>query len=193
MIKQKQPSKTVVKKKILSFLDQTAATPDYEQGQHCCGMVHRTALVLATSYKDMPRATALEFFHVGMDIYILGVPGGKIANIKRNPNVSAFIYQQPMNHAVFQRSLQIFGTAELITLRNRPRLFNSWLRKWNMVAVMTKLLQPIAEGKGLSGKSSEEFINKFISSCSFIKLSSEHIIYKEYPPDFSMHKFEWRK
>ena len=80
-----QPSKTAVKKKILDVLAATSGLPDPHPGKHGCGMIHRNALVLATSYKDMPRATALEFFNEGLTLYILGGPGAKIANIKRNP------------------------------------------------------------------------------------------------------------
>ena len=111
MKKQKQLSKALVKKKILDVLAASSGRPDPKPGKHGCGMLHRTALVLATSHKDQPRATALEFFNEGLTLYILGVPGGKIANIKRNPRVSAFIYEQPMDHSKTQPSLQIFGTA----------------------------------------------------------------------------------
>ncbi len=193
MTAKKVPGKAAVKKKILDFLDRSAATPDTKKGAHRCGMVHRNALVLATSHKDIPRATALEFFHEGLDLYILGVPGGKIANIKRNPNISAFIYEQPMDHSVLQKSLQLFGTAELITIRNRPRLFRARLKKWNMDAVMTRLLLPIAQEKGLEGEAVRDFIIRFIESCSFIKLTPHHIILKEYNPDFSMNRFEWKR
>jgi len=178
---------------ILDFLEQSSACPDTKKGKFRCGMKHRNALVLATSHNDVPRATALEFFHEGLNIYILGVPGGKIANIKRNKNVSAFIYEQPMDHSVLQKSLQIFGEAELITSRSRKRLFNSMLKKHNMDSVMTRLLEPVAQEKGLEGKEARAFIVKFIEACSFIKITPNHMILKEYRPDFSMGKFEWKK
>ena len=93
-------SKAAIKKKILGVLEATTGRPDPKPGKHGCGMLHRTALVLATSYKDQPRATALEFFNEGLNLFILGGPGTKIANIKRNPRVSAFIYEQPLDHSL---------------------------------------------------------------------------------------------
>ena len=140
-------SKAAIKKKILDVLDATSGRPDPKPGKHGCGMLHRTALVLATSYKDQPRATALEFFNEGLTLYILGVPGGKIANIKRNPRVSAFIYEQPMDHSKTQPSLQIFGTAELITVRSNPRMFRAKLKKWNLGTVMRSLLAPMVRSR----------------------------------------------
>jgi nitroimidazol reductase NimA-like FMN-containing flavoprotein (pyridoxamine 5'-phosphate oxidase superfamily) len=182
-----------IRKKILAVLDTAGARPDTQRGPHRCGMIHRTALVLATSYKDNPRATALEFFHEGLTLYSLGGPGGKIANIRRNPRVSAFIYQQPMDHHVVQCSLQIFGTAELMTHRNNRRAFLSRLKKWNLSTVMNNLLQPLVKEKNLTGKDAENFIRKCIEANSFIKITPDHIILKEYHPDFSMKKYEWKK
>ena len=192
MFREKKVTKRMIKEMILDFLHKSSASPDTKKEKFRCGMNHRNALVLSTSCKDIPRATALEFFHEGLTLYILGVPGGKIANIKRNKNVSAVVYEQPMDHSVLQKSLQIFGEAELITCRNRKRLFNSMLKKYNMDFVMTRLLEPIAREKGLQGKEAQAFTDKFIEACSFIKLTPNHIILKEYRPDFSMGKFEWK-
>jgi hypothetical protein len=193
MKKQTQPSKKLVKKKILDVLVASSGKGDPNPGKHGCGMLHRTALVLATSYRDVPRATALEFFNEGLTLYILGVPGGKIANIKRNPKVSAFIYEQPMDHSKTQPSLQIFGTAELITVRSNPRLFRAKLKKWNLTTVMRSLLAPMVRQQNLQADAAEKFIVKNIESCSFIKITPDTILLKEYLPDFSMRRFEWKK
>jgi len=186
-----QLSKAAIKKKILDVLDATSGLPDLTPGRYGCGMLHRTALVLATTYKDMPRATGLEFFNEGLTLYVLGVPGGKIANIKRNPRVSAFIYEQPMDHSKTQPSLQLFGMAELITVRSNPRLFKAKLKKWNLTTVMRSLLVPMVKQQALKGEAAEAFIKKTIASCSFIKVTPEKIILKEYLPDFSMCSYDW--
>jgi len=186
-----KPSKAAIKKKILKVLEATSGRADPGPGKHSCGMLHRTALVLATSYRDQPRATALEFFNEGLTLYILGVPGGKIANIKRNPRVSAFIYEQPMDHSKLQPSLQIFGSAELITVRSNPRLFRAKLKKWNLETVMRSLLGPMVRAQNLQGDAAEKFIVKNIDSCSFIKVTPDKILLKEYLPDFSMRSFDW--
>ena len=188
-----QPSGAFVKKKILDVLAATSGRPDPRSGKHRCGMLHRTALVLATSYKDEPRATALEFFNEGLSLYILGGPGAKIANIKRNPRVSAFIYEQPLDHSKMQPSLQIFGTAELITVRSNPRLFRAKLKKWNLDTVMRSLLTPMIREQNLQADAAGQFIRKHTEACSFIKIVPHEIILKEYYPDFSMKKYIWRR
>jgi len=179
----RKKTKSMIRKEIIGFLRSTSALPDKKKGKYRCGMVHRNALVLATSFKDIPRATALEFFHEGLTLYILGGPGSKIANIKRNPRVSAFIYEQPMDHSVVQKSLQLFGRAELVNVRNKPRLFKAKAKKWNLYAVIKKL----------SGKDAEEMVEEVLYMHNFIKITPEHIILKEYHPDFSMQKYEWKR
>ncbi len=189
----RQPSKTAMRRKILDVLNATSGLADPKPGKHGCGMIHRAALVLATSYKDMPRATALEFFNEGLNLYILGGPGTKIANIKRNPRVSAFIYEQPLDHSKTQPSLQIFGTAELITMRSNPRLFRAKLKKWNLDTVLRSLLTPMMREQNMQEDEGEAFIRKTIAAHSFIKIIPDSIIMKEYLPDFSMRGFEWKK
>ena len=186
-------TKAQIKKDIINFLDRTSGGVDPKPGKNSCGMLHRNALVLATSYKDSPRATVLEFFNEGLTLYIFGEPGGKIANLKRNPKVSAVVYEQPLNHGKFQRSLQIFGTSELINVRNNPTFFNAKMKKWNLISVGKKLLSPLLREKKLSGAAADETVIKFLSALNLIKITPQHIILKEYHPDFSMHKYEWKK
>ncbi|MBW1856504.1 MAG: pyridoxamine 5'-phosphate oxidase family protein [Deltaproteobacteria bacterium] len=90
----KKKSKTTARKKIIDFLNSSSSQVDPKPGKHSCGLIHKNALVLATCANNKPRATTLEFFNEGLTVYILGEPGGKIANIKRNPAVSAVVYEQ---------------------------------------------------------------------------------------------------
>jgi hypothetical protein len=186
-------TKAQIKKDIISFLDKTSGGVDPKPGKYGCGMVHHNALILATSYNDTPRATVLEFFNEGLTIYIFGEPGGKIANLKRNPKASAVVYEQPLNHAKFQRSLQMFGSAELINVRNNVKLFNAKMKKWNLLAVGKKLMSPFLQEKNLTGKAADETVKKFLTALNIIKFTPHHVILKEYHPDFSMIKYEWKK
>jgi hypothetical protein len=186
-------TKAQIKKDIINFLNATSGGVDPKPGKYGCGMLHRNALVLATSYKDTPRATVLEFFNEGLTIYIFGEPGGKIANLKRNPKISAVVYEQPLDHGKFQRSLQIFGTSQLISVRNNPKLFNAKMKKWNLLSVGAKLLSPMLKEKKLAGKEAQETVKKFLSALNLIKITPHHIILKEYHPDFAMIKYEWKK
>jgi len=193
MATEQNKSKAMIKKDIIDFLNASAGQIDPKSGKYSCGIIHRTSLVLATSAKDTPRATVLEFFNEGLTIYIFGEPGGKIANIKRNAKVSAVIYEQPLDHAKLQKSLQIFGKAELINVRNNARLFRSKIRKWNLNTVMNKLMYPLIREMNLPGEEVEKFLKKGVESLNVIKISPHHIILKEYHTDFSMKKYEWKK
>jgi len=189
----KKKSKATIRKEIIGFLNATSAQVDPRPGKHSCGILHRNALVLATYVNNQPRATVLEFFNEGMTIYIFGEPGIKIANIKRNPRVSAAIYEQPLDHGKFQKSLQIFGTAELISVRNKPRLFQSKIRKWKMFDVGKRILSPMIKQSNLPDNQASQMIKKGLESLNLIKITPEHIILKEWNPDFIMNKYEWKK
>ena len=185
-------SKAAVRRKIIDFLNRTSGQADPRPGKGSCGMIHKNALVLATSAKDTPRATVLEFFNEGLTLYIFGEPGGKIANIKRNPRVSAVIYEQPLDHSKLQTSLQIFGKASLINIRNNPKLYRAKAKKYNIAYVMGKLLSPLTKGQHLTGEALEKFYKKGFESLNIIKITPDHIILKEYCPDFSSKKYDWR-
>ncbi len=189
----KKTSQAVIRRKIIDFLNATSGQVDPKPGKYSCGLIHKNALVLATCANNKPRATTLEFFNEGLTIYILGEPGGKIANIKRNPVVSAVVYEQPLKHSKFQKHLQLFGQAELISMRNNPRLFRSKARKWNFNYAANKLMSPIIKEKKLSGKEAEQMVTKGLASLTLIKITPHRIILKEYYPDFVPKKFEWKK
>jgi nitroimidazol reductase NimA-like FMN-containing flavoprotein (pyridoxamine 5'-phosphate oxidase superfamily) len=111
MLLPKKKSKQRFKKEILEFLKSTCGLPSGNLDKYPCGTIHRNCLVLATCHNNVPRATTLEFFNEGLTIYIFAELSTKIANIKRNPIVSAAVYQQPLDHYKPQKSLQIFGKA----------------------------------------------------------------------------------
>ena len=189
----RKKSKSQIRKEIIEFLSQSCGVPDPKKGRHRCGITHRNCLVLATSYRDRPRATPLEFFHEGLTIYIFGEGGGKIANIKRNRNVSATIYQQPLKHSVTQKSLQLFGKAELINMKKNPALCRAKSKTRNMYVVAENLGRPLLQKRGLSAEQKKVMVEKILSSVTIIKITPDHIILREYHPDFTMPKYEWKK
>ena len=193
MTAEKKKTKTQIKKDIIEFLNATSAQVESKPGKHSCGLLHKNALVLSTCFKNKPRATALEFFNEGLTIYVFGEPGGKIANIKRNSNVSAVVYEQPLDHAKFQRSLQIFGVAELINVRNNPRLYKAKAKKWNLLNVGRKIMSPMIEGSTMSEKEVEKMLEKGLSSLNLIKITPHQIFMNEWYPGFISRKYEWKK
>ena len=183
-------SKTEIKRQIVAFLNATCGLPSDNSKKDPCGTHHRTCLVLATCYKNIPRATPLEFFNEGLTLYVFAEPSTKIANIKHNPTVSAAIYQQPLDHSVLQKSLQIFGKAELISMKKDPRIFKAKAKKWNLYVTVAKLAK--INRAGLSEKQLKALIEKTMAAFFFIKIVPQRIIMREYHPDFSMPKYEWK-
>jgi nitroimidazol reductase NimA-like FMN-containing flavoprotein (pyridoxamine 5'-phosphate oxidase superfamily) len=193
MNKPQNKNKAQIKREIIEFLNRTSGQADKKPGRYGCGMIHKNSLVLATTYKDVPRATPLEFFNEKITIYIFGEPGGKIANLKRNSRICAAVYEQPLKHSKSQKSLQIFGTAELISMRSNPRLFKAKAQKWNLYSVLESFLKAQFKGKEISKKDKKALADRFLSSINMIKITPDHIILREYHPDFTMPKYEWKK
>jgi len=180
-----------LEKEILDFLDSTCCITDPNPGLYSCGTIHRTSLVLATSYDDEPRATPLEFFNEGFTLYIFGEPGGKIANIKRNSKVCAAIYEQPLDHAKIQKSLQVWGNAELISVRNDKEMFLEKVEKWNMFEVAKSLMRPLI--KDLSPEDQKANVGKLLEALNLIKITPYRMVLRKYTTDFAMPKYEWKK
>lgn len=112
-----------LEKELIEFLDRISNKPGGKRTKPGCNIVHGRACALGTCVDDTPRVTPIDFFNEGLIVWIAGEPGGKIANIMRNPKVSIGIYE-PVDHSKEQKSLQIFGTAELINKKNNPDDFN---------------------------------------------------------------------
>ena len=184
-------SREELEKEILDFLANTCCITDPNPGPHSCGTIHRTSLVLATSYNDEPRATPLEFFNEGFTLYIFGEPGGKIANIKRNSKVCAAIYEQPLDHSKVQRSLQVWGEAELISVRNDKETYLKKVEKWNMSEVAKALMAPLI--KDLGPADQKAHVKKLLEALNLIRITPSRIVMRKYTTDFAMPKYEWKK
>ena len=193
MHKTQNKNKAQIKREIIEFLNRTSGQADKKPGRYGCGMIHKNSLVLATTYKDMPRATPLEFFNEKLTLYIFGEPGGKIANIKRNSRICAAVYEQPLKHSKIQKSLQMFGNAELISIHSNPHLFKIKAQKWNLYKVLESFLKAQLKGEEKSKNDKKALAYRFLSSINMIKITPYHIILREYHPDFAMPKYEWKK
>jgi len=98
-----------------------------------------------------------------------------------------------MDHSVVQKSIQLFGKAELINIRDNPRLFKAKARKWNFYMVIENLISPRIKEERLSGKAAAKAVEEVLYAHNLIKIVPDHIIFKEYHPDFTMRKYEWKK
>ncbi|OGL40422.1 MAG: hypothetical protein A2043_01400 [Candidatus Schekmanbacteria bacterium GWA2_38_9] len=84
--------------------------------------------VLATSKDNIPRATPLMYHYEGLNIWISTdiKEGGKVDNIKSNPNVSLAIFHPVKSEYGWNdtRGLQLWGKAEIITYNDNESEFN---------------------------------------------------------------------
>jgi nitroimidazol reductase NimA-like FMN-containing flavoprotein (pyridoxamine 5'-phosphate oxidase superfamily) len=70
--------------------------------------------VLCTARDNIPRATPIEYWADGTNIYIVADPGSKRDNIKANPKVSVGIFD-PFVGSLSVKGMQITGEAALLT------------------------------------------------------------------------------
>jgi hypothetical protein len=100
-----------LEKEIIEFLIERATKSGGKHTSPGCNLKHGLACVLATSHENVPRTTPVDFFCDGsLNVWISGEPGGKIANIMRNP-IGAVGFYEPVNHAIEQKSMQLWGRA----------------------------------------------------------------------------------
>jgi hypothetical protein len=186
-----EKSREEIEKEIIQYLDETSS----QKGTLGigCGLTHGNALVLATCKENQPRATALDFFNEGITVYIFGGPGGKIGNLRANPNVSAVIYQ-PMDHSKMQKSLQMWGKATMINLRKNKKLFEEKFEKWGIINVCKFLVEQNLKKDGIPLDKFDAELGKFLLSLNMIKIEPERIILTVFTSEFTDgYKYTWTK
>jgi hypothetical protein len=187
--------KEEIEREIIEFLDKMS-THKGTPGKGC-GLAHGRSLVLATCRNNHPRATTLDFFNEGLTLYIFGEPGGKIANIRANPKVSAAIYEQPLDHSKTQKALQIWGKATLISRKNNKKLFEEKIEKWGLYDVARVLVKGNLKRQGVPSDQIDaqvdKTVDKALSGLNFIRIEPEKIILRIFTPDFTGDKFTWTK
>jgi nitroimidazol reductase NimA-like FMN-containing flavoprotein (pyridoxamine 5'-phosphate oxidase superfamily) len=174
-------------------LDKTSGLVDKNTSENGCGINHRNCMVLATSHNDLPRATPVEFFNEDLTIYIFAEPGGKLANLKSNQNVSAAIYEQPLDHSKLQKSLQIFGIADILTHKSHAKLLETKVEKWNILGAAERMHKNKTKAKNLSKSEKASLRNRIYDSMSIIRITLQRATLREYHPDFSAPRYRWKK
>ena len=108
MSKGKEISAKVLGEAIVEFLTEMSNKPGGKRDKPRCNLIHGKACALGTCVDNKPRVTPIDLHNNGLTIWLLGEPGGKIANIMRNPDVSIGVYE-PVDHRIEQKSLQVWG------------------------------------------------------------------------------------
>ena len=76
-------------------------------------------------------------------------------------------------------------------MKKNPRIFKAKAKKWNLYVTIEKLAK--IDMAGLSAQQVKALIEKIMAAFFFIKIVPQRIIMREYHPDFSMPKYEWKR
>jgi hypothetical protein len=183
-------SKEAIEKEIITFLDENS-TKKGDGSLPGCGLQHGIACALGTCNNNMPRVTPVDFFNDGLTLWILGDPGGKLGNIRSNPNVSVGIYTR-MDHAEENRSIQLWGKASLITRRHHEELFMKTVEKFGILDAVKK---SIREGMPHVSNDAdfEAAVDKTLNNETLVKIEPEKIAFLILPPKEKSEKLIWEK
>lgn len=156
------------------IIDFLMARATHTGGAHTrpgCNLKHGKSCVLATCHDNMPRATPVDFFCDNtLALWINAEPGGKIANIMRNSQVAVGIYE-PVDHAIEQQSMQLWGTAELVNLKNNSVLFMAKLREFGLDEAMAGIIEEMAEKGIVPSTALNETTEKIQKMLNLIKIT----------------------
>jgi len=183
-------SKEETTKEILKYLNENSSH-EGDGTQSGCGLRHGIACALGTCKNNVPRVTPIDFFNDGLTIWIMGNAGGKLPNIRSNPNVSVGIYTR-MDHSIENRSVQLWGKASLLT-------YSKHKEEYMDIITRLPMLDAIKQGMrtGMMGKvGDEDFqakLDKALNMLTLIKVEPERIALLITKPDGTMEKLSWRK
>ena len=189
----KEISLEETEREIIEFLSARATHSGGKHTEPGCNLKHGRACVLGTCHDNIPRTTPVDFFNDGsLAIWICGEPGGKIANIMRNPNVGVGIYE-PADHSVEQKSMQVWGTAELLNIKNNADVFEKKWVEFGLDEAMAGILEENM-GKGLIPEGQiEQTMPLILKKINLIKISPTKIILLTMPPDGGHTKKTWEE
>ncbi len=165
-----------IEKEIIEYLDENS-TKISKPGSSCA---------LGTCKDDIPRVTPIDFYNDGLTLWMTGDPGGKIENIRANPNVSVSIYS-PIDRSKVNRSIMLKGKASLVTYREQKDLYMEVITKIGILDMLKKAIRSGAIGKrsdlGVTpGEDFEAQMDKMMHIITMIKVEPEIIALRISPP-----------
>ena len=180
-------TKEEIEKGILRFLDESS-TKKTRPGTPC---------TLATSRDNIPRATPMSFYNDGLTLWMSGDPGGKMENIRANPDVSVAIYSLH-DRSKENRSIMLKGKASLVTYGEQGELYMEIITKFGILdslkqAIRSGLIdqQPLLEAA--PGGDFETKLDKMLHRQTVIKVEPEIISLLIMPPGGIVERLVWEK
>jgi len=175
MEKKKEIPVEELEKEIIEFLNCMSNKPGGKRTKPGCNMRHGKGCALGTCVDNNPRVTPIDLYNEGLTVWIVGDPGGKIANIMRNPKVSVGVYE-PVDHSKEQKSLQIFGAAELINIKNNPDEFNKRSVQFGLDEAMKGMIEEQIQGGTIPAGQEDNMFVSIANKMNWIKIIPNKII-----------------
>jgi len=180
-------TKEEIEKEIIKFLDENSSKAS-KPGSACA---------LGTSKDDIPRVTPIDFYNDGLTLWMTGDPGGKLENIRANPNVSVGIFN-PINRSKENRSVMLKGKASLITYREQKELYMEVITKFGILdslkqAIRSGLIDKQTLFEVSLGEDFETKLDTLLHRQTVIKVEPEIISLLIIPPGGTVERLVWEK
>ncbi len=171
-------TKKEIEKEILEFLNQYSSKkrdPSKPDGAN-----YGTPCSLGTCRDNIPRVTLIDFYNVGLTLWMVGDPGGKLADMRANPDVSIAIYGMG-DRTKGHKSLRLLGKASLVTYAEQEQLFMEMITKFGLLdsfkkLVQSDLIEKIPFFESVRGADVETRLNKVLNTETMIKVEPDIII-----------------
>jgi len=180
-----------IEREIIEFLD--AGSSRKGDPNIGCGTQHGLACALATAKDNIPRATPLDYYSEGLTIWMVTSAGGKVDNIKANPNVSLCIYTPVGDHSVRNRSLQIWGKVTLLTYESAPKEYEERIEKWGIRDITSWTIEPMVRRGEIPRDKKDERVDGLLKTFYMIKVEPDTIVMSDMNPDATWNKFTWKR
>ena len=188
MSKEKELSANDLEEEIVEFLNKMSNKPGGKRDKPGCNLIHGKACALGTCVDNKPRVTPIDLYNDGLTIWLLGEPGGKIANIMRNPNVSIGVYE-PVDHSIEQKSLQVWGKAELINMKNDPEEFKRRLAFFGVDEALSGMIEEFTQHGQLPSGQEDRSYETLTKLLNMIKINPVKMVLLHMRPGmFPLHK-----
>jgi hypothetical protein len=125
-----------------------------------------------------------------MTVWIAGQPGGKIANLMRNPKVSIGIYE-PVDHSIEQKSLQIWGTAQLINSKNNPEEFEKRMESFGVKEAASGVIEEFIQLGAIPKNQEEKALEMALKQFNLIKIETAKAVLLQMKPGTLPLKKTW--
>lgn len=164
-----------LEEEIIAFLNEMSNKPGDKRTKPGCNINHGKGCALGTCVDNEPRVTPIDFFNDGTTVWIAGQPGGKIANIMRNPKVSVGIYV-PVDHSIEQKSLQIWGIAKLINIKNNPQEFEKRMESFGIKEAASGVIEELVHTGALPPDQEGKALEMGLKQFNLIKIEPEKMV-----------------